>query len=133
MRSLTGSLMIFRRPPSNTLKLVPAFGAAAEGRIEATSNCWGDWSRRIAIRGLASIKRDYFRAGRLLHWGPDPMSRPTLSFLFLASAVVFAVLAAATVIPFPSSMMSDLGYYTLCPFAPWSTLMLLFVAGISWV
>jgi hypothetical protein len=30
-------------------------------------------------------------------------------------------------------MMSDLGYYTLCPFAPWSTLMLLLVAGISWV
>lgn len=61
------------------------------------------------------------------------MSRQNLSFLFLATAVVFAVLAAATVIPFPSSMISDLGYYTLCPFAPWSTLMLLLVAGIAWV
>jgi hypothetical protein len=30
-------------------------------------------------------------------------------------------------------MISDLGYYTLCPFAPWSTLMLLLVAGLSWV
>ena len=48
-------------------------------------------------------------------------------------SVVFAVLAVATVIPFPSSMISDLGYYTLCPFAPWSTLMLLFAAGIGWV
>jgi hypothetical protein len=61
------------------------------------------------------------------------MSRQDLSFVFLASAVVFAVLAAATVIPFRASMISDLGYYTLCPFAPWSTLMLLLVAGISWV
>ncbi len=61
------------------------------------------------------------------------MSRQTLSFLFLATAVVFAVMAAATVIPFPASMKSDLGYYTLCPFAPWSTLMLLLVAGISWI
>jgi hypothetical protein len=61
------------------------------------------------------------------------MSRQNSSLVFLASAVVFAVLAATTVIPFHASMLSDLGYYTLCPFAPWSTLMLLFGAGISWV
>jgi hypothetical protein len=38
----------------------------------------------------------------------------------------------ATVVPFPTSSISDLGYYSLCPFAPWSTLMLLFGAGVSW-
>jgi hypothetical protein len=60
------------------------------------------------------------------------MSRSTLSFLFLASSIVFLLLAVATLVPFPSTMLSDLGYYSLCPFAPWSTLMLLFVAGVSW-
>ena len=30
-------------------------------------------------------------------------------------------------------MVSDLGYYTLCPFAPYSTLTLLFVAALAWV
>jgi hypothetical protein len=60
------------------------------------------------------------------------MSRQTLSFLFLAGAVVFLILAVATLMPFPTSMISDLGYYTLCPFAPWSTLMLLFLGGICW-
>jgi NADH:ubiquinone oxidoreductase subunit 3 (subunit A) len=61
------------------------------------------------------------------------MSQQTLSFIFLASAVVFLILAMATILPFPSSTISDLGYYSLCPFAPWSTLMLLFVAGVIWV
>jgi hypothetical protein len=60
------------------------------------------------------------------------MSRPTLSFLFLGSAIVFLVLAGATLLPFSGSMISDLGYYTWCPFAPWSTLMLLVAAGVSW-
>jgi hypothetical protein len=60
------------------------------------------------------------------------MSRPILSFLFLASAAVLLVLAVATLLPYSSSTISDLGYYTLCPFAPWSTLMLLFAAGVSW-
>lgn len=59
------------------------------------------------------------------------MSRQTLSFLFLASAVVFLALAIVTLLPFPSSTISDLGYHALCPFAPWSTLMLLLLAGIS--
>jgi hypothetical protein len=30
-------------------------------------------------------------------------------------------------------MVSDLGYYTLCPFAPWSTLTLLLLGGLCWV
>jgi hypothetical protein len=61
------------------------------------------------------------------------MSRPAQSNLLLAIAIVFAALAAATLLPHSASMISDLGYYTLCPFAPWSTLALLLGAGVSWV
>jgi hypothetical protein len=61
------------------------------------------------------------------------MSRERLSSLLLASTILFAALGAATLVPFPNPMISDLGYHTLCPFAPWSTLTLLFVAGLSWV
>jgi hypothetical protein len=61
------------------------------------------------------------------------MPRKTLSLLLLASAVLLAVLAAATLVPFSSPMISDLGYHTLCPFAPYSTLALLFLAGLGWV
>lgn len=60
------------------------------------------------------------------------MSRQSLSFLLLASAVVFLALAIATLLPFPTTTTSDLGYHALCPFAPWSTLMLLFLGGIGW-
>jgi hypothetical protein len=61
------------------------------------------------------------------------MSRQTLSAVFLASSVVFLVLAAATLVPSSAPKVSDLGYSTLCPFAPWSTLALLFFGGLSWV
>lgn len=44
-----------------------------------------------------------------------------------------AVLAVATLAPFSNPMVSDLGYHTLCPFAPYSTLSLLFLAGLAWV
>jgi hypothetical protein len=61
------------------------------------------------------------------------MSRQALSSLLLASAILLAVLAAVTLLPSSSLMISDLGYFTLCPFAPWSTLTLLVLAGIAWV
>ena len=61
------------------------------------------------------------------------MSRPTLTAFLLAIAILFLVLAVATVLPWSSLTISDLGYSTLCPFAPYSTLALLFVAGLSWV
>ena len=61
------------------------------------------------------------------------MSRETLSLLLLVAAILLAVAAAATLVPFPSPMISDMGYHTLCPFAPWSTLTLLFLAGVGWV
>jgi hypothetical protein len=61
------------------------------------------------------------------------MSRPAQSNLLLAVVIVFAALAAATLVPYSASMISDLGYYTLCPFAPWSTLALLLLAAVAWV
>lgn len=43
--------------------------------------------------------------------------------LFLGGAVL-------TLIPSDVKIVSDLGYHSLCPFAPWSTLLLLLAAGI---
>ena len=60
------------------------------------------------------------------------MSRPTLSALLLTGLTVLLILAVATVIPFSAPMKSDLGYSALCPFAPWSTVTLLFLAGLCW-
>ena len=61
------------------------------------------------------------------------MSRATLSFLLLAASILLAAAAMVTLIPRTSRTVSDLGYYTLCPFAPWSTITLLFLAGLAWV
>ena len=62
------------------------------------------------------------------------MSRQTLSTLLFTAAIVLAVLAAATILPgSPRYVLSDLGYHTFCPFAPWSTLALLGLAGTAWV
>ncbi len=64
------------------------------------------------------------------------MSAKSLSALLLALAILSLILALATLIPVSSSspgIVSDLGYYTFCPFAPYSTLTLLFVAGLAWV
>jgi hypothetical protein len=60
------------------------------------------------------------------------MSRSTLSFLLLAVSILLAAAAVVTLIPHTSRTVSDLGYYTLCPFAPWSTLTLLFFGGLAW-
>jgi len=61
------------------------------------------------------------------------MSRTTPSSLLFAAAIVFALLAAVTIVPHSTPMISDLGYHTLCPFAPWSTLTLLFLGWLAWV
>lgn len=61
------------------------------------------------------------------------MTRQTLTRLLLASAILFLALALATMMPYSSHTISDLGYSTLCPFAPWSTFTLLFLAGVGWV
>jgi len=61
------------------------------------------------------------------------MSRKNLSFTFLAVCITMAVFAAVTLMPFPSNKICDLGYAALCPFAPWSTLTLAFLAALAWV
>ncbi len=46
---------------------------------------------------------------------------------------LFAALALWTLLPLPpASRVNDLGYASTCPFAPWSTLALLVVAGGIW-
>jgi hypothetical protein len=61
------------------------------------------------------------------------MSGKTFSSLLYAVAILLVVLAGVTVVPFSTPMVSDLGYHTVCPFAPWSTLTLLFLAWLAWV
>jgi hypothetical protein len=61
------------------------------------------------------------------------MSRQTLTAVLLASTVLFLILALATLAPSSALTVSDLGYSTFCPFAPWSTFALLFFAGLGWV
>lgn len=60
------------------------------------------------------------------------MSRETQSSLLLAACVALVLAGFVTLIPHNNSMVSDLGYHTLCPFAPWSTLTLLFLAWVAW-
>jgi hypothetical protein len=62
------------------------------------------------------------------------MPKQKLLDVLLAVAVLIAVLAAVTLLPFSSSnIRSDLGYSSLCPFAPWSTLTLVAFAGLAWL
>ena len=61
------------------------------------------------------------------------MSRQTLSSLLLVSTILLTIGAAVTLVPSSSLTISDLGYRTFCPFAPWSTITLLFLAGLGWV
>jgi hypothetical protein len=44
----------------------------------------------------------------------------------------FIALSVSTILPLTASKTNDLGYYSLCSFAPWSSLALLFVAGVLW-
>lgn len=61
------------------------------------------------------------------------MSRQTVSSALLILTLVLLVSGLATLIPCQSKMISDLGYYTFCPFAPYSTGTLLLLAGLAWV
>jgi hypothetical protein len=61
------------------------------------------------------------------------MTRQTLSALLLAAAILLVTLAAATLLPHDSRELSDLGYHTFCPFAPYSTITLLLLAGLGWM
>ena len=70
-----------------------------------------------------------------LHWGAfrTEMSQHNLSTLLYVFAIAMVVGAAVTLIPYAALTVSDMGYRTLCTFAPWSTITLLFLAGLGWV
>jgi hypothetical protein len=62
------------------------------------------------------------------------MPKQKLLNVLLAVAVLIVLTAVATLVPFSSgNIKSDLGYLSLCPFAPWSTLTLLAFAGLVWL
>ena len=61
------------------------------------------------------------------------MSRDQVANSLLGVAVLFVMAGLLTLIPFSAAKMNDLGYHSVCPFAPWSALGLLVVAGVVWV
>jgi len=62
-----------------------------------------------------------------------PMSRQTQSSLLLTATILLTLGACVTLVPWSTPMVSDLGYHTVCPFAPYSTATLAFLAGLAWV
>ncbi len=60
------------------------------------------------------------------------MSRDIGNAILLSLIVVLVGLAIITLLPFAAPKPNDLGYVSTCPFAPWSSLALLAVAGLLW-
>lgn len=58
------------------------------------------------------------------------MAPQTRNKALLMAVYVFLGSAVLTLIPTTGEVVSDLGYPSLCPFAPWSTLLSLLGAGI---
>ena len=61
------------------------------------------------------------------------MPKKLIGAVLLLLTIAAAGAAVATLIPASAPHKNDLGYFSLCPFAPWSTLMLLLVAGVIWM
>jgi hypothetical protein len=60
------------------------------------------------------------------------MSKEIRNALLLALVVIFIGLAVWTLLPFSAPKANDLGYVSTCPFAPWSSAALLFIAAVIW-
>jgi hypothetical protein len=60
------------------------------------------------------------------------MSKDVRNTTLLALIIILIGLALFTLAPFSATKTNDLGYDSACPFAPWSTLALLIVAGGIW-
>ena len=60
------------------------------------------------------------------------MSKDVLNSVLLTLMVVFIGLAVWTLLPFSAPKANDLGYVSTCPFAPWSSAALLFIAAVIW-
>jgi hypothetical protein len=54
------------------------------------------------------------------------------STILFGLALLFVGLAVVTLLPFTAPHANDLGYMSMCPFAPWSTVSLLLVAAVIW-
>jgi hypothetical protein len=61
------------------------------------------------------------------------MSKKQIALGLLVIVLVLAGLALITLLPFAAARPNDVGYVSTCPFAPWSTLVLLLGAGVLWV
>lgn len=61
------------------------------------------------------------------------MTKDQVSNSLLVVALLLVLTAMLTLLPFSASKMNDIGYHSLCPFAPWSTLSLLIAAGVVWI
>jgi hypothetical protein len=62
------------------------------------------------------------------------MAKQTASSALLVLVIFLTGGAVATLLPIaPSPNPTLAGYSSWCPFAPWSTLMLLLVGGVLWV
>jgi len=62
----------------------------------------------------------------------DSVRQKPSNTILLGLVVLFVGLAVLTLLPFTAPKENDLGYMSMCPFAPWSTLSLLLVAGLIW-
>jgi len=60
------------------------------------------------------------------------MSKDVRNTILLTLVIVLVGLAVWTLLPFSAPKANDLGYVSTCPFAPWSTLALLVIAGVIW-
>jgi hypothetical protein len=58
------------------------------------------------------------------------MPSKTRNQVLLVLAYLFVGGAILTLFPASARIKNDLGYFSLCPFAPWSSLLLLLVAGL---
>jgi hypothetical protein len=58
------------------------------------------------------------------------MTSGTRDQTLLIAAYLCVGAAVLTLIPSDVKIVSDLGYHSLCPFAPWSTLLALLAAGV---
>ena len=58
------------------------------------------------------------------------MAPKTRNQILLIVVYLFAGAAVLTLFPGSARIKNDLGYFSLCPFAPWSTVLLSLVAGV---
>jgi hypothetical protein len=72
------------------------------------------------------------RAPTPVNLGVKQMSDQSRNLGLLILIWILAGAAALTMLPLSAPKANDLGYVSACPFAPWSTLALLLVAGLIW-